>query len=325
MNLIPSPRPAASVPASLWRAAVGGLLAVALALLAACGGDSVEAPTITTQPAAQAVTAPATATFSVVATGDPAPTYQWEVSTDGGASYAAIAGATGASYTTPATAVADDGRQYRVVVSNEGGSVTSAAALLTVTEPPPAQATVLSLDMDAALPASVDPGTATLVNVEGFAGLGPVGNQFAGQMLRSATANTVTITLTGLPAHTWLSLEFLFAAIDSLDGTGTFPAGDFLEVKVDGVSIFNESFANSLTTQIQSYVPPPDGELARRVELGFWAAYPESAYNMAIEPRFQRIAHSASSVTITFRMEGSGESIDNESWGVDNLRVIVGN
>jgi hypothetical protein len=64
---------------------------------------------------------------------------------------------------------------------------------------------------------------------------------------------------------------------------------------------------------------------ARRIELGFWSAYPESAFWMGVEPKFQRIAHSASSVTITFRMEGSGESLDNESWGIDQLRVIVGN
>ena len=132
-------------------------------------------------------------------------------------------------------------------------------------------------------------------DVQGFAGYGPTGNQFGGKMLRSATSSTVTITLTNLPAHVWLSLEFLFAAIDSLDGTGTFPAGDFLEVNVDGATVFNESFANSLTTQIQSDVPPAGGELARRVELGFWAAYPESVCNMAMVPRFQRIAHTASS------------------------------
>ena len=303
------------------------LLAACMALLAACGDDddtpaTSTAPTISTAPADLAVVAPATATFTAVASGDPVPTLKWQVSTDDGATWTDIADATGASYTTAATSAADDGKLYRVVATNSAGSATSAAARLSVRE---AQTTVLSVDFDATLPGSIDLGSATLTGVQGFDGYGPTGNQFGGQMLRSATANTVTITLDNLPAHAWLSLEFLFAAIDSLDGTGTFPAGDFLEVKVDGVSVFNESFANSLTTQIQSYVPPPEGELARRVELGFWAAYPESAYNMAVEPRFQRIPHTASSVTITFRMEGSGESLDNESWGIDNLRVVVGN
>ena len=314
------------------------LIAVlALAWLGGCGDDDTSvaappvvaqpvmvAPAFTTSPTSQAVVAPDTASFSVVATGDPAPTLQWQVSGDGGATFSDIAGAMSSSYTTSATSVADDGKLFRAVATNAAGSTTSGSATLAVTAPPPAQTTVLALDFESTLPAQVDPGSASLVDVQGFAGLGTPGNTFGGKMLRSATANSVTVTLTGLPAHTWLSLEFLFAAIDSLDGSGVFPAGDYLEVKVDGATVFNESFANSLATQIQSYVPPPGGELARRVELGFWAAYPESAYNMAIEPRFQRIAHTASSVTIVFRMEGSGESLDNESWGVDNLRVVVG-
>lgn len=308
---------------------------LALAWLGGCGDDDtsvassptvappvVVAPAFTTAPASQSVVAPDTASFSVVATGDPAPTLQWQVSGDGGATFSDIAGAIGSSYTTPATTVADDGNLFRAVATNAAGSATSGAAALAVTGPPPA--TVLALDFETSLPPQVDPGSALLEDVQGFAGLGTPGNTFGGKMLRSATANSVTVTLTGLPAHSWLSLEFLFAAIDSLDGTGVFPAGDFLEIKVDGATVFNESFANSLVTQIQSYVPPAGGELARRVELGFWSAYPESAYNMAIEPRFQRIAHTAGSVTIIFRMEGSGESLDNESWGIDNLRVVVG-
>src|SRR5207245_468588 len=43
-----------------------------------------------------------------------------------------IAGATGASYTTPATTTADSGATFSVVVSNTAGTVTSAAATLTV-------------------------------------------------------------------------------------------------------------------------------------------------------------------------------------------------
>jgi Immunoglobulin domain len=85
------------------------------------------APTITTQPTNQAVTVGQTATFSVTATGSPAPTYQWQKNN------ANIAGATSASYTTPATALADSGATFRVVVSNSAGSATSNAATLTVT------------------------------------------------------------------------------------------------------------------------------------------------------------------------------------------------
>lgn len=88
------------------------------------------APSITTQPQSASVTAGQPATFTVTATGTPAPTYQWR------RNGADIAGATGASYTTPATTLADNGAQFTVAVTNSAGSVTSEAVTLTVTAAP---------------------------------------------------------------------------------------------------------------------------------------------------------------------------------------------
>jgi len=85
------------------------------------------APTITTPPANQAVTAGQTASFAVVAGGTAPLTYQWQKN---GAN---LAGATAANYTTPATATSDSGSTFAVVVTNTAGTVTSAAATLTVT------------------------------------------------------------------------------------------------------------------------------------------------------------------------------------------------
>jgi len=84
------------------------------------------APSITTQPANQTVTVGQTATFKVVAAGAAPLSYQWQKNST------AISGATSASYTTPATTSADNGAQFRVVVSNVAGNVTSNAATLTV-------------------------------------------------------------------------------------------------------------------------------------------------------------------------------------------------
>ena len=118
-----------------------------------------------------------------------------------------------------------------------------------------------------------------------------MGNRFGGSFLRSPTGNPVTLTLTNLPPHTALNLSMLFAAIDSLDGTGAYPSGDFFRITVGTSSasnvVFRESFANALPEQIQSYVSPPGAELARHVDLGFsgpggW--YTDSAYNFAVDP-----------------------------------------
>jgi hypothetical protein len=88
------------------------------------------APSITTQPANQSVTLGQSANFAVTAGGTAPLTYQWQKN---GAN---IAGATSASYSTPATATADNGAKFDVVVSNSAGSVTSASAILTVTASP---------------------------------------------------------------------------------------------------------------------------------------------------------------------------------------------
>jgi hypothetical protein len=187
--------------------------------------------------------------------------------------------------------------------------------------------TVLSLDFESALPASVDPGTAFLTGVEGYAGLGAPGNQFGGNMLRSATGNVVTVTLTNLPPHTSVNLAFLFAAIDSLDGAGSFPAGDYFRITLDGNTIFREAFSNSAPWQVQTYLPPPGVELARRVDLGFQGPgsfYTDSAYDMGADPQFQLIPHTASTLTLTFRIESDVlQPLDDESWGIDNLRISL--
>src|SRR5436309_4701380 len=88
------------------------------------------APTITTPPANQTVAAGQTATFTVVAGGTAPLSYQWQKN---GAN---ITGATSASYTTQVTTTADSGSTFDVVVTNTAGTVTSAAATLTVNAAP---------------------------------------------------------------------------------------------------------------------------------------------------------------------------------------------
>src|SRR6202041_2207377 len=87
-------------------------------------------PTFSAQPASTTVTAGQTATFTVAANGTSPLTYQWQKNG------AAISGATASSYTTPATTTADNGSKFVVVVSNSAGSVSSAAATLTVNAAP---------------------------------------------------------------------------------------------------------------------------------------------------------------------------------------------
>jgi hypothetical protein len=93
------------------------------------------APAITQSPSNQTVVAGNTATFTAAATGDPTPTVQWQVSTNGGSSWSDISGATNTTYSFTA-ASGDNGNQYRAVFTNSAGSATSGAATLTVNYAP---------------------------------------------------------------------------------------------------------------------------------------------------------------------------------------------
>jgi alpha-tubulin suppressor-like RCC1 family protein len=105
------------------------------------------APTITSQPASRTVFAGDSVTFSVSATGIPAPTYQWQQLQPGGSwqsltNGGALSGATAATLSFSAVDIGANGYQFRCVVGNRAGSAISNAASLTVSPPPPPSITV---------------------------------------------------------------------------------------------------------------------------------------------------------------------------------------
>jgi len=113
---------------------VGSTTSSAASLTVAAAVPTGVAPTITTQPAGQVVNLGGTATFSVVASGSPVPTYQWRK--DG----TALSGAVTETLTLTSVSSANTGT-YTVVVTNASGSVTSSGAVLalaaaTTTTPP---------------------------------------------------------------------------------------------------------------------------------------------------------------------------------------------
>ena len=99
---------------------------VALFLFLFVAGHAIaQGPTITAQPVGSTLLVGSSVTFSVTATGTPAPSYQWRRNT------VAISGATNALLPFAVVSAADAGL-YDVVVSNSGGSVTSTPVTLAV-------------------------------------------------------------------------------------------------------------------------------------------------------------------------------------------------
>jgi hypothetical protein len=187
---------------------------------------------------------------------------------------------------------------------------------------------VFSTDFESGLPPEMTAPGSVLTGVQGYAGLGPAGNQFGGQFLRytSVPLFDTKLVLRGLPSHTHVSLGFLLAVIDSWDGTEVF------KVSVDGVTLFANWFQLALG-DASSYVAPPGALLSSGTNLGFTGGTyytHDRAYDLSVEPAFVNIAHTSDSLTVVWNLgavsggaaeqwQGGGD----ESWAIDNVSVSV--
>lgn len=206
-----------------------------------------------------------------------------------------------------------------------------AAACIALAAAPPARAQVVfQTDFASGVPAQMSAVGAHAEDCQGFAGFGAPGNQFGGNVLRYSdiALHDVTLTLTDLPAHTRVSIGFLLALIDSWDGT------ELMEISVDGQLRFSHWFQLA-TGDASDYVAPAGALLTSGSERG-WSAGTyyshDRAYDLSLEPAFIDIPHTASTLTLTFRLGAvSGGAAQNwqggsdESWAIDNLKVTLGN
>jgi hypothetical protein len=111
------------------------------------------APLITAQPLDVAVKVTSNVTFTVTATGLPAPGFQWQFNG------ADLPGANGSSYTLAYAQYTNAG-SYRVLATNIAGSAASSSALLTILAAAPAELQTISWLPDASLQLRIsgDPG-----------------------------------------------------------------------------------------------------------------------------------------------------------------------
>lgn len=186
-------------------------------------------------------------------------------------------------------------------------------------------------DFDAA--SVVAPGvTASLTGglvqpVQGLAGLGNGGNVFGGNFLSSfdpvfGPTDTATLVLSNLPAHSSINITGLLAAMDTWDSDagGVCCNPDLFQILVDGPVVFQDTYNN---------VQGDNNNINLLTDIG--AGYQERGFNtfdvyldqaFDLENELANILHSSSTLTITFIGTGAGwEFGDNESWGIDNLRV----
>jgi hypothetical protein len=140
------------------------------------------------------------------------------------------------------------------------------------------------------------------------------------------TNQTVTLTLTGLPAHTSASVALDLYIIQSWDGSNTSVGPDRWIAAVSGGStLLDTTF--SVTGFDQCYPancpannPAHGGADEPNNSLGY-AFFGDNVYHLdtATHPSFT-FAHSGSTLAITFQALGL-QGITDESWGIDNLSV----
>jgi len=126
-----------SLTGNQYRCVVNGVCPPALISNAAT--LTVHAPaTVATSPVSQAVCSGSSVTFNVSGNSVPTINYQWQVSTNSGASWTDISGANAASYSISNVSVSLSGNQYRCLLSNGTcpAQAASAAAVLTVRQQP---------------------------------------------------------------------------------------------------------------------------------------------------------------------------------------------
>lgn len=141
-------------------------------------------PAIVIHPESQSVFPGNPTTFSVVATGNPATSYQWQRSLDSGGSWQNLAdsashtGTTSATLTVARVEAAMNAQRFRCVVSNPSGNATSSAATLTVQTPPPPVLPVFDGPPEPSFGRGLPAGTSQNLHVGLLAGTDPITYQW---------------------------------------------------------------------------------------------------------------------------------------------------
>jgi hypothetical protein len=160
-------------------------------------------PIVTTNPTSQAASAGNPVSFIAAAVGRPAPTVQWQVSTDDGNTFTNIAGANSATFTTTASAD-DNGYAYQAVFTNSSDSATTTPAFLTVNTTP------------ASLVISAATGVSPQFNL-----VEPPGTEYFGSQIVPLSTGNIVVTSVGSEGAAYLFNGQTGALISALTGLGT--------------------------------------------------------------------------------------------------------
>jgi hypothetical protein len=187
--------------------------------------DVVVSPSISQQPADQTVVAGHSATFTAAASGTPAPTVQWQVSTDGGTTWSPLTGETAPTLTLNNVTAAMNGDKYKAVFTNAAGSVPTNLATLHVMASTtiafePAQSGSVVYGQDVTLTVTVTPNVAAFGAPVGAVQLALDGSNVGSP--HPLTSGDTTIVVSDLAAgDDTITMTYTSSSSDFAGVTGT--------------------------------------------------------------------------------------------------------
>jgi MBG domain-containing protein len=154
-------------------------------------GAACTAAAVSAQPSNTSITYGANATFTAAGAGNPAPSVQWQVSTNSGSSWTDLVGEAGTTLTVAKPSVAQSGNQYRALFGNTCGGAQSApsnAATLAVAAKP----ITVKADDKSKVYGSADPELTVTVPV----GALESGDGLSGSLVREAGSSVGSYAIT---------------------------------------------------------------------------------------------------------------------------------
>lgn len=218
----------------------------------------------------------------------------------------------------------------KVMFATMGAVVFSASSAL-------ASTVVFLEDFSSGSASSAFGGVTTVVDADGYKGESTFADNFlfnATGLAPGAPPAATTLSLSGLAAHTTLTIMFDLAMIDSWDGVSGAHAPDFFNLSLDGFEIFEISVDNAEGRHNGFAFDSIPGTATQTVDEGGYfgttdfgccgGAFFDYDRGFAVSVT---TAHSASSAQFSFFADGAGYhsafGAPDESWAIDNVKITT--
>lgn len=146
------------------------------------------------------------------------------------------------------------------------------------------------------------------------------GKSWAGQHVTVFNTDVFTMTVSNLPTHSQISIDFLLGFLNSWDSTDGSPAPDELSISIDGgapVKLTTVTAGGSVNFYAGGTRLVDNGQID---ELQFFT---DDLVDMSTAG-FLTFAHTASTLTMTIQAGGAGwQGGTDEYWGLDALKITA--